>query len=602
MAQIEQWQMLPMGTILDERYRIVRYLASGGFGSTYVAEDIHLGEQVAVKEFFMRGINHRSPDGTTVEVSNVTNVPVFDGQLKKFRREAQRIFNLRNNHIIHIIDLFDANGTSYYVMELIDGMSLADQVLQQPLTELEVRDVTSQVLDALEAMHAAGLYHLDVKPANIMRDKSGHCTLIDFGASKQMTSDERSTLSSSTMSYTPGYAPMEQVAQQSKNIGPWTDFYALGATLYRLVTGDPPPEVSIDDFAPDGRQFIYSTPVSPSLRHAISTLMNPIHSMRPKSAEAVRTLLEDNMLNEHTVHNSHTPQPVYNSVEEVDETVIDDSNKRSRSVPFWAVLMGIAVAFLIIGAFLLLRGRGEGENTGLIVDSAAIRSNAEKARLDSIQKAKMDSINNLPPPPTSFKQCPDGNHPHQIDLGLPSGTKWACCNVGAKTPEGYGGYYAWGETSEKSDYSPENYKYFNGWEELEAGTFAIYYNPSKISGTKDDVAYVKWGDSWRMPTYKQMKEMLNNCTSKWMIVNGVGGRKFTSKSNGGSIFLPASSRYDWFGPGSGGLYWSGTLDTSVGDVAWFLFFDSDRAEVGGNCALDPGDNISCGYSVRPIAK
>ena len=257
MAQIDQRQMLPVGTMLDERYRIVRYLASGGFGNTYVAEDTRLGERVAVKEFFMRGTNHRSADGTTVEVSNDTNVPVFDGQLKTFRREAQRIFNLHNSHIIHVTDLFDANGTSYYVMEFIDGMSLADQVRQQPLTEGETRDVAMQVLEALETMHAAGLYHLDVKPANIMRDQSGHCTLIDFGASKQLTTDERSTLSSSTMSYTPGYAPMEQVAQQSKNIGPWTDFYALGATLYRLVTGDPPPEVSIDDFAPEGRQFSY---------------------------------------------------------------------------------------------------------------------------------------------------------------------------------------------------------------------------------------------------------------------------------------------------------------------------------------------------------
>ena len=323
MAQIDQRQMLPMGAVLDRRYRIIKYLASGGFGNTYVAEDMRLGGQVAVKEFFMRGTNHRSTDGTTVEVSNDTNTPVFNTQLKKFQREARRIFELRNDHIIHVSDLFDANGTSYYIMDLVKGTSLAEQTRQQPLSEQDARDVILQVLDALEAMHDAGLYHLDVKPGNIMRNDRGHCTLIDFGASKQLTADERNTLSSSTMAYTPGYAPLEQVAQQSKNIGPWTDFFALGATLYRLVTGDPPPEVDSDDTDADGRQFPYPPTVSDSLRHAISTLMNPSRRMRPKSAAEVRKLLEQ------------MPQPVPSPPPEPpvppkEETVITDPTPSSK--------------------------------------------------------------------------------------------------------------------------------------------------------------------------------------------------------------------------------------------------------------------------------
>lgn len=161
MAQIYQQQMLPMGTLLCGRYRIVQHLASGGFGNTYVAEDTHFGKMVAVKEFFMRGTNHRSFDGTTVEVSNVANIPVFESQLRKFRREAQRIFDLHNSHIVHVSDLFDANGTSYYVMDLVNGTSLAEQTRQRPLSEHETRDVALQVLDALKATHAIGLYHLD---------------------------------------------------------------------------------------------------------------------------------------------------------------------------------------------------------------------------------------------------------------------------------------------------------------------------------------------------------------------------------------------------------------------------------------------------------
>ena len=291
MPQIDQRQMLPTGTVLGDRYRIVRYLASGGFGNTYVAEHTLLGVQVAVKEFFMRGTNHRSANGTTVEVSNELNTAVFKAQLEKFRREAKRIFLLHNDHIIHVTDLFDANGTAYYVMDFVNGTSLAEQTRQHPLPEQEVCDVALQMLDALETMHTAGLYHLDIKPGNIMRDSSGHCTLIDFGASKQLSAGEGGTLSSSTMAYTPGYAPLEQVQQQSNNIGPWTDFFALGATIYKLVTGYPPPMVEADDIEPNGRQFSYPATVSAHLRHAISTMMNPARRRRPQSVAEVRMLL-----------------------------------------------------------------------------------------------------------------------------------------------------------------------------------------------------------------------------------------------------------------------------------------------------------------------
>ncbi len=292
MPQIDQRQMLPTGTVLGDRYRIVRYLASGGFGNTYVAEHTLLGVQVAVKEFFMRGTNHRSANGTTVEVSNELNTAVFKAQLEKFRREAKRIFLLHNDHIIHVTDLFDANGTAYYVMDFVNGTSLAEQTRQHPLPEQEVCDVALQMLDALETIHAAGLYHLDIKPGNIMRDSSGHCTLIDFGASKQLSAGEGGTLSSSTMAYTPGYAPLEQVQQQSNNIGPWTDFFALGATIYKLVTGYPPPMVEADDIEPNGRRFSYPATVSAHLRHAISTMMNPARRRRPQNVVEVRALLK----------------------------------------------------------------------------------------------------------------------------------------------------------------------------------------------------------------------------------------------------------------------------------------------------------------------
>ncbi len=425
MPQINQRQMLPVGTILDGRYRIVRYLASGGFGNTYVAEHLSLGGQVAIKEFFMRGTNHRSPDGTTVEVSNEENTAVFDAQLNKFRREARRIFELHNDHIIHVSDLFDANGTSYYVMDLIPGTSLAELTNQQPLSEQEARDAAMQVLDALEAMHAAGLYHLDVKPGNIMRDNHGHCTLIDFGASKQLTADERATLSSSSMAYTPGYAPMEQVAQHSKNIGPWTDFYALGATLYRLLTGNKPPEVAVNDFAPDGRQFDYPDAVSPAMRKAVSALMNPIHTLRPQTDAEVKALLEGHTPSEETVITAPTPEtsneetrydetptppvspvtPVsptpLDSPDNSDSSNISDSHTPSQSIPdnpkssgkkLWYVLAGLAVLALIVLGIITAVGKCEGDKRERIFQEETTEEELEEdVKAEVVTESKQDN-------------------------------------------------------------------------------------------------------------------------------------------------------------------------------------------------------------------
>ncbi len=172
--------------------------------------------------------------------------------------------------------------------------------------------------------------------------------------------------------------------------------------------------------------------------------------------------------------------------------------------------------------------------------------------------------------------CPDANHPHMIDLGLPSGTKWACCNVGASTPEGYGNYYAWGETQPKSWYSEDSYQYYNG--NLDYPDCWINIG-SDIAGTQYDAATANWGSPWRMPTLTQIEELLNNCTSVWTTQNGVNGRKFTGP-NGGTIFLPAAGdRWsdELYGLGSLGDYWFSALRESYPDGACYLVFASDGA-------------------------
>ncbi len=164
---INRESMLPVGTLLQGgKYRIERHLSSGGFGNTYVATNMEFDEQVAIKEFFIRGVSERDGDSVTVSVSNKENVTQFAGQKEKFRKEARRLRKLRNPHIVAVHDLFEENGTAYYEMDLINGESLSERMKRtgQPLCEQEVLKILDQVLDALRVVHSRGLYHLDLKP------------------------------------------------------------------------------------------------------------------------------------------------------------------------------------------------------------------------------------------------------------------------------------------------------------------------------------------------------------------------------------------------------------------------------------------------------
>ena len=184
--------------------------------------------------------------------------------------------------------------------------------------------------------------------------------------------------------------------------------------------------------------------------------------------------------------------------------------------------------------------------------------------------------------------CPDDHHPHMIDLGLPSGTKWACCNVdtknpGNQSPTNYGGHYAWGETEVRSSYFEKNYSYDN--------------IGSDIAGTRYDVAHVKWGGTWVMPSSEQQDELRNNCTYRWTTVNGVNGCMFTSKKNGRIIFLPAAGyRYGNLCDDNKGEYYSSTQSPSDSHDAYVLYFNKANLVEGYY-----GYRYR-GRSVRPISR
>ena len=188
-----------------------------------------------------------------------------------------------------------------------------------------------------------------------------------------------------------------------------------------------------------------------------------------------------------------------------------------------------------------------------------------------------------------------------VDLGLPSGLKWAAYNVGATKPEEYGGYYAWGETEEKEDYGWETYKWCNG----SYDTMTKYCTDSSYGTVdnkttldlEDDVAHVKWGGDWRMPNTEEQRELLNECTWKWTTLNGVKGYRVTGP-NGNSIFLPAAGyRYgtDIYNRGYYGDCWSSSLDSNSRYYAYSLYF--------GDYYYDWDlYNRYYGQSVRPVSE
>lgn len=231
-------------------YKIARVLGQGSFGITYLASvkmkgtlgTIDTNIEVAIKEFFMRDINGRSGNFVT----SGSNSGIYDEYKRKFMREAINLSKLKHPNIIKVIESFEANNTIYYAMEYIDGGSLDDYIKKSHgLKEDEAITFIKQISSALSFMHNNKMLHLDLKPSNIMMKKSGNIVLIDFGLSKQYNSKGEPESSTKVGAGTPGYAPIEQANYcEGKEFPVTMDVYALGATMFKMLTGMRPPESS----------------------------------------------------------------------------------------------------------------------------------------------------------------------------------------------------------------------------------------------------------------------------------------------------------------------------------------------------------------------
>ena len=234
------------GTVLKDRYTIGVVLGSGGFGVTYKAWDSVLGIVVAIKEYYPTSFVQRVPGTKDLIVYDGAKRKEFQDSLERFMEEAQNTAKFDNPNIVHVDNYFEENNTAYIVMEFLDGISLKDY-LKQNGDRIEIKDldyIFLPIISALKTIHAKGIIHRDISPDNIFLCVQGAVKLIDFGAAR-FSDDEKEKTRSIILK--PGYAPPEQY--QSKSIqGPWTDLYALSATLYRVVTGKDPVE-SVNRFS-----------------------------------------------------------------------------------------------------------------------------------------------------------------------------------------------------------------------------------------------------------------------------------------------------------------------------------------------------------------
>ena len=368
------------------KYKIVRFIASGGFGCTYEAHHTQLDSRVALKEFFISDFCNRDEHTGQVTVATQSKVEFIGKLKKKFIDEARSLFKMKHPGIVRVIDVFEENGTAYYAMEYIDGQSLDDLVKRRgKLPEGEAVEYIRQVADALKYVHSLNRLHLDIKPGNIMLNHEGRAVLIDFGASKHYDDETGENTSSLLGINTKGYAPVEQVNQSFKSFSPATDIYALGASLYKLLTGiTPPPSTLLN--SEEATLAPLPSFISSRTRQAVESAMQILRKNRPQTVEAWLSILTGD--EEPTIIVVDEPKPTPGPT---------PKPKPSKS---WIITGVVAIIILSIVVWLLWPTSQQNSTDTTITDTTADKKVEnmfyEHTILGSCSYTGMVDENNLP--------------------------------------------------------------------------------------------------------------------------------------------------------------------------------------------------------------
>ena len=507
---------LPVNTLLQGgKYRIVRFIGSGGFGCTYEAEHVMLEKRVAIKEFFVKDFCNRDEMTACVTVGTESKRKLVDKLKRKFVDEAKSLSQLRHPGIVSVSDVFEENGTAYFVMDYIEGSSLSELIAREKrLPEKRALRYIRQAGTALRYVHGHNRLHLDVKPGNIMINTADEAVLIDFGASKQY--DEAGGENTSTlMGRTPGYAPLEQMGNDVVKFMPATDIYALGATLYKSLTGQTPLSATL--LASGEALDPLPKSISESTRKAVEAAMRLNKKERPQTVEEFLEMLDEK--GEDDTELSERPKVVVKPKREEEPERISVAN-RKRKWPLFAFLCAAIV--IAVGIFVWPKGE-----EGNVI-----------------------------------------NGHRYVDLGL--SVKWATVNIGSPLQEGAGDYYAWGVTTTGDklggEYSEKSYS-------VDVGI------AGDIGGSQYDVARTVWGGSWRLPTKDEFEELKNKCKWEWIVKEYFSGYKITGPSGNSIYLPAGGYRngYSKHEVGRQGEYWTSTPFDDKN--AYSLTFDGEMSYV-----------------------
>lgn len=334
--------------LLNGKYTIIRMLSHGGFGVTYLAHHNPLDIDVCIKEFFPKDYCNRDAFSYEVSVSTSHNVETVEHFMRKFIKEAKSIARQHHESIIKILDIFEENGTAYYVMDYIEGQSLKQLVeTRGPLPLGEALGYIRQTAGALGYLHGRNMNHLDVKPSNMMVDHSGKLTLIDFGLSKHYGDDGRET-TMTPMCISRGYSPKEQYLTGGVSyFSPAADIYALGATLYYLLTGQNPPE-AVDSPL---KKLVFPASVPENVKAAIRHAMQYEPEDRTPSAAAFLDEIAE------------TPAKVKRSVvppkKEAVKVINEEKSKSGRKVLIASGIVLLVMALIFAGYYTFRDSHGD---------------------------------------------------------------------------------------------------------------------------------------------------------------------------------------------------------------------------------------------------
>ena len=281
---------LPSGTRLWE-FELHEVLGRGGFGVTYLGRDSNLGINVAIKEYMPLEFAVREPDGNVYPKTHDTE-EWYRWGLDRFLDEAKMLARFNHPSIVRVLRFFEGRGTAYIVMEYLEGQTLyALYQKETTLSEDRLRTLLTPILAGLEQVHDAGYLHRDIKPGNIVLGNEGTPVLIDFGAAQALTAEYSRTVASFEM---PGFSPIEQYSSSRQHYGPWTDLYAVGAVLYRGMSGSVPQDalsrIEQDALQPVGR--VARRRYSPQLAAAVDWALKLRAAERPRSIEQWRQALD----------------------------------------------------------------------------------------------------------------------------------------------------------------------------------------------------------------------------------------------------------------------------------------------------------------------